>query len=587
MFAERGGVYMSTRERRISTLYRSNPLVATPWWQSLKTTVALILLLLAAPIFTSCSEHESSESSLSESATMVSLSLRTMSITSTYEGYEAGTTWENYVDFANEDYHIYFFTYDPSSESTNGANSTLIAEFMPTTIYSSDRDTYTTYTLAGEVDADLIESLTNFKVVVVANWGEGHYPEVVAGVTTIDDICNAETAVFNAFVSSGEATMPSSSFHIPFFGLREYSGVTWRKGIMTRLSGDITLLRSVAKVEVILEDADVTFTDININNYNATGYCAPTSVYLRDDYDHSHTWADDFVEGLHLVDGANDTGEKSFSFHKAQEMEVDETTGEVTQYETWVAYVPEYNNMGDDFSYISVMTDFLLGNEPYKIYFANYSDGGTTAYGENEASDMSDRYDIYRNNLYRFFVSMGEYGLLVSVNEWDDAFDNEWTFGDMDIGEVLGDGERFLIDNYWEYVVIDSANLEVAMTYNTSEEGNVTNYSGSIEIPETVYYNGVYYRVTAIDEECFYNGTGIASVIIPTTVSEIGNEAFSGCTGLETITCLATTPPDCGDNVFYNVPTEECILRVPEESLSIYESTEPWSSFTNIYAIED
>ena len=42
--------------------------------------------------------------------------------------------------------------------------------------------------------------------------------------------------------------------------------------------------------------------------------------------------------------------------------------------------------------------------------------------------------------------------------------------------------------------------------------------------------------VTAIGDRAFYGCTGLESIVIPSTVTEIGSSVFSGCTGLESIT---------------------------------------------------
>ncbi len=554
-----------------------------------KITPPVLLLSALLLTVTSCVYDNGDDAMAAGDGMAVTLNISTRSMTSTSKTYEVGSQWENYIDIAGGDYKIYFFTYNPQNTSDALSNNILIAEFTPREMTAAEGTTYTQYTLTGDVGDDIV-AYSDFKVVVLANWGT--YPTVTAGSTTIDDLVEGTNTTFSAeaFLSGVD-----SSHLIPFYGVREYSGVEWKDGWIIALEGDITLLRALAKVEVILEpseddQADISFSDVSIVNYNALGYCAPADVYLKSDYDHDGVWENDFVDGLHLVNNTNDPDEKAFTFRKTQDKEIDETTGEVTQYETWVAYVPEYDNMGEGYSYISLLTNIQLqldDDEPYKIYFGNYTDGSTTAYGDAEDTDKSDRYNIYRNHLYRYRVTPGEYELLVSVNDWEAAFDNEWTFGNMDIGQVLDVGERFLIDNYWEYEVTSSEDMEVAITYNTADEGNVTNYSGAIEIPETVSYYGVNYTVTAIGEECFYGGTGITSVTIPSTINGIGDEAFSGCTGLETITCLATTPPKCGDDVFSGVSTESCTLYVPEESLSDYRTASPWSSFTNIEAVSD
>ncbi len=347
----------------------------------------------------------------------VSLTIQTRAIAnikSSSETYVAGTEWENYIDISGGDYRIYFFAYNPTTEtgSGSGENSTLIAEFVPTSIYSTDVGTYT---LSGEVDKELMASLTNFKALVVANWGT--YPTVTAGTTTIDDICNAQTAVFNAFVSNSEAVMPSSTLHIPFFGLREYSGVTWTAGRMTRLSGDITMLRAVAKVEVIVSEQneeDVSFDDVSVCGYNAQGYCAPTSVYLRGDYDHDYTWGEDFVDALHLPNDANDANQDGRNFSLQQTTNADGL-------ETWVGYLTEYDNTSSttDYSYINVTID---GRE-YPIYFSNYDEDGST-------TSTAD-YDIHRNYLYRFYVTKSDdkndVTIRVYVLPWTRMKDEEFT----------------------------------------------------------------------------------------------------------------------------------------------------------------
>ncbi len=366
-----------------------------------------LLLGLLLPLFAACTGDNSDDGQVtpySDGTVSVEMTIQTLS--SPDDGYVDGSYYENYIDIVNGDYRIYFFTYDPETETGagEGLNSTLIAEFAPTDIFSTDTGVYATYYASGEVEASVTE-YSDFKVVMLANWGI--YPEVEIGTTTIDDICNAET--FSAFVddtgTSPAAAMPSSSLHIPFYGVHEYSGVEWKSGFRTNLDGVITLLRAVAKVEVIFvndEDSEeeyAGFSEVSLHRYNSVGYCAPASVYLQSDYDHNYTWGEDFVNGLHLVGNGNDsdntTTDKSFLFQKVQERVWDETTNRATQYETWVAYLPEYDNMGEDFSYMTVTS----GSE-YTVYFAEYTSGTT------DNTDTSSRWNIYRNYLYRFNVSM-------------------------------------------------------------------------------------------------------------------------------------------------------------------------------------
>lgn len=64
------------------------------------------------------------------------------------------------------------------------------------------------------------------------------------------------------------------------------------------------------------------------------------------------------------------------------------------------------------------------------------------------------------------------------------------------------------------------------VTYKTTDYNT---YSGDVVIPESVNHNGATYTVNAIDAEAFRNSTGLTSVSIPSTVTEIGMMAFYEC----------------------------------------------------------
>ena len=58
---------------------------------------------------------------------------------------------------------------------------------------------------------------------------------------------------------------------------------------------------------------------------------------------------------------------------------------------------------------------------------------------------------------------------------------------------------------------------------------NPEKYTGIVDIPSKVSYNGDEYDVTIIGEKAFYNCSGLTSVTIPKSVAIIGSAAFSGC----------------------------------------------------------
>lgn len=94
----------------------------------------------------------------------------------------------------------------------------------------------------------------------------------------------------------------------------------------------------------------------------------------------------------------------------------------------------------------------------------------------------------------------------------------------------------------------------------------------SIEIPNSV---------TVIGDGAFGACTGLTSIEIPASVTRVGGWAFAQCTGLTSVTCKAVVPPTCGGDPFAEV--EKSIpLYVPENSVSAYQWATEWKEFTNI-----
>ena len=77
----------------------------------------------------------------------------------------------------------------------------------------------------------------------------------------------------------------------------------------------------------------------------------------------------------------------------------------------------------------------------------------------------------------------------------------------------------------------------------------------------------------------FNNCVKLSSVVIPSTIEYIGGNAFSYCSGLTSVTCLAENPPELGDTAaFFN---STCPIYVPSGSVNAYKSATNWSTYAS------
>lgn len=80
--------------------------------------------------------------------------------------------------------------------------------------------------------------------------------------------------------------------------------------------------------------------------------------------------------------------------------------------------------------------------------------------------------------------------------------------------------------NGFQYIVIDNSSVAVWGCYNNQD---------TVIIPDVVTFNNVKYNVVAIDGGAFMGRDDIISVIIPNTVTSIGQLAFQDCENLSSV----------------------------------------------------
>lgn len=104
----------------------------------------------------------------------------------------------------------------------------------------------------------------------------------------------------------------------------------------------------------------------------------------------------------------------------------------------------------------------------------------------------------------------------------------------------------------------------------TLEDANVDPLTYYVTVPDTVSYNGIKYVVNKIGDRAFYslNSYHLKTVILPSTIKSIGNNAFLGCTSLDSIN-LPNSIINLGAGAFRDC--KKLINIIIPESLSVIE----------------
>ena len=99
------------------------------------------------------------------------------------------------------------------------------------------------------------------------------------------------------------------------------------------------------------------------------------------------------------------------------------------------------------------------------------------------------------------------------------------------------------------YYTINGSNVTV-VPENSGSPRYTTAPTGNLVIPSTVTANGTTYSVTTIGDYAFSGCSGLASVTIPNSVTSIGSYAFRGCSGLASVT-IPNSVTSIGSYAFY------------------------------------
>ena len=305
-------------------------------------------------------------------------------------GYDRGEGFENYIDISSLNFRFYFFGTD------NKYIAPLeVAQVVPLESMSSSK-TYMVYSFGmKEVYRQPV------KVVALANWPS--YPDagqLVAGVTTIDDI------VTRQYDFDASSMVLSADRPVPLYGVSDPMTLAYDAD-NTASIGTLHLLRAYAKVEVNLNpDCVFPIEWVKLSRHNSRGYCAPQGIYSQSQYVYND-YDRDYTHEPSVPVGAQTDSELPF-------IKVSDNR--------WLAYVPEYRNVGRPDTEKSAILIKFKGAETDvdRLYFATYD---LTA----SPNVPSVHFDILRNVWYKFTVKKNSAPLVQVV-----------PYNEVDLGPLFG-----------------------------------------------------------------------------------------------------------------------------------------------------
>ena len=142
---------------------------------------------------------------------------------------------------------------------------------------------------------------------------------------------------------------------------------------------------------------------------------------------------------------------------------------------------------------------------------------------------------------------------------------DDFTTGNLNnsITKIIGNSGSAAVTQIVVAGVINNTDFRVGNNYANSTLVDFSRTAGINSVPSSAYSGN----------------THLCSIMLPTSITDIGSNAFNGCSALTAMTCYTLTPPKVGANAFSGV-ADGMVVYVPSEAVDRYIEADIWKDFT-------
>ena len=134
---------------------------------------------------------------------------------------------------------------------------------------------------------------------------------------------------------------------------------------------------------------------------------------------------------------------------------------------------------------------------------------------------------------------------------------------------VIGNGLRTIPER-----AFDHCSVLRSVTFGNSVEKIMECAFQCTDLREVMIPNSV----TTIGDGAFISCASLETLELPSGLTSIGKYAFEDCSSLKKVCSYATAPPVCGaDNSFR--PSADCVLHIPKKTKEVYKESIGWKNF--------